>query len=225
MGRRTKKTRILIADDHPIFRAGLIQAISDRGTLVVAGEAADGLEMLEEAARLRPDIIVLDIDLPELDGIEATKRLRKGDSTAEVIFLTMHKDRSYLRAMEPLRVKGYVLKDSAMNEIVECIDTVKKGHSYLSHSLNDLIVSEVGTQSADRLSSIESLSPTERKVLARISDSKTTREIADEMFVSVRTVETHRYNICSKVGIKGSHALLKFAIRNRRRIHTTLAGD
>ena len=132
----------------------------------------------------------------------------------------MHKNRSYLRAMAPLGVKGYVLKDSAMNEIVECIDTVKEGRSFLSHSLNDLIVSEVAETAGNRVASLQGLSPTERKVLARISESRSTREIADEMFVSVRTIETHRYNICSKLGVKGSHALLKFAIRNRNRIRS-----
>ena len=220
--KRTKNTKILIADDHPIFRHGLVQVITKRTDMTVVGEAETGLEVLEAVQIEHPDIIILDIDMPGMDGIETTKNLRQKTIKSKIIFLTMHKNRAILRSMAPLKVKGYVLKDSAMQEIVECIEIVRRGGFYLSHSLNDMIVAEVAPPSATSLTSLESLTPTEKKVLALIAGSKTNIEIAEELFVSVRTVETHRYNICTKLELKGTHALFKFAVRNRATILSNL---
>lgn len=208
----------MIADDHPIFRHGLVQAISKRSDMTIVGEAEDGDQVLKAAGVEDPDVIILDIDMPGMDGIEAAKTLRSGESTAKIIFLTMHKNRAILRAMAPLEVKGYVLKDSAMHEIVNCIDIVRRGGSYLSNSLNDMIVEEVAEPSAGSRSSLDTLTPAETQVLELIADSKTNREIAKTLYVSVRTVETHRYNICTKLGLHGAHALFKFAIGNRSEI-------
>lgn len=216
MAKENSKVRVLIADDHPIFREGLVQIIGKGGNLEVVAAAGNGRDAIEDAIRTKPHIVVLDVAMPEMDGIEAAKKLRAVLPGVEIIFLTMHKNRSILQAMAPLKVKGYVLKDSAMNEIVNCIEIVMSGRSYLSPSLSDLIIGSADGLAATSVQPIlRDLTDAEVKVLRRISESKTTREIADYLNVSSRTIETHRHNICLKLGLTGPHALFKFAVLHK----------
>ena len=214
-----EKTKILIADDHPIFRHGLASVIRRSRDLDVVAEAGDGKEALEMTAERAPEIAILDIDMPEMDGVEAARVIREKHPDTITVFLTMHKDRSVLRSMGSLGVRGYLLKDSAMNEIGTCIRAVLEGGTYISPELQNLDEEPVDEASlAASFTVISGLTKAEKKVLALITESKTNREIADELFVSVRTVETHRYNICAKLSLNGPHALFKFAVNNGQRI-------
>src|SRR5688572_630345 len=173
----------------------------------IVAAVENGLEAIVAVNADPPDVAVLDIDMPQLDGIETAKRIKRARPDIQIVFLTMHRNRSILNSMRRLQVKGYVLKDDAMNEVVKCIETVFAGRSYLSPSLSDLIIEGDGTAAESPSIALKELTESEMKILARIAVSKTTKEIADDLNVSVRTVETHRHNICLKLGLTGPHAL------------------
>ncbi len=214
-----KDITVLVADDHPIFRQGLAALIDKSDKLRLAGEAENGRAAIDLIEDLDPDVVILDIDMPEMDGIEAAREIKDRSIRTVPIFLTMHKDKSILRSLKSLGVKGYVLKDSVLDEIVTCIRAVVAGKTYLSPALNDLILDNVGEPGGlDSFPLIRSLTHAEKRVLCLITDSKTNREIAADLFVTTRTVETHRYNICLKLNLNGAHALFKFALQNRKKI-------
>jgi DNA-binding NarL/FixJ family response regulator len=211
------KLRVLIADDHPIFRKGLIQAINNEGSIDIIGEAGDGNQALQLSEELKPDIIVLDIEMPGLNGLQVADSIIKRQLPVDIVILTMYKEEDMFNEAMDMGVKGYVLKESAVIDIVNSIKTVANGRYYLSPSISDFLVSR-----SDRARSLlkkrpqlENLTTTERKVLRLISENKTSKEIADGLNISYRTVENHRSNICNKLEIHGSHSLLKFAIENK----------
>lgn len=213
---KTNELTVVIADDHPIFREGLAGVVARQDGWTVVGEAPDGAGALALVKSQRVDVAVLDVDMPEMDGIETARAIRTESPSTKIVFLTMHKERSIVRSMAKLGVRGYVLKDSAMGEIVDCIKAVAAGKTYLSPSLSDLMLSTVEFGSDAALTAVISeLTSAEKKVLRLIADSGTSREIAKTLFVSIRTVEKHRYNICQKLGLSGPHALVRFALDNR----------
>lgn len=202
---------VLIADDHPIFRRGLRQIIeTDPGIRVIA-EAEDGeaaLRLLQEHA---PQVAVLDVDMPNRDGFDLMQAIRARRLPVAVIFLTMHKDERIFNKALDIGVTGYVLKDSAITEIIAGIKAVAAGRHYVSPAMSTSLLKRAA-RSAAPPPGADDLTPTERRVLKLIAEYKTSKEIAAELFISVRTVEHHRANISTKLDLKGSHALLKFAL-------------
>lgn len=217
---KTKPIRIVIADDHPIFRRGLAEIVASTRDFSVVGEVENGARALELVEQSSPDVAILDLDMPVLDGIAVAKMIHERRLPVKVIFLTMHRNQSVVRSMNKIGVSGYVLKDAVLDEIVDCIRAVINGEQFLGSGLGQRdssgVPSSIGTSTID---GINELSQTERKVLSEIARSRSNREIARDLFISVRTVETHRYNICSKLHIKGPHALLRFALANKDIIH------
>ncbi|MCA1849472.1 MAG: response regulator transcription factor [Acidobacteria bacterium] len=209
--------RIVIADDHPIFRKGLRQVIETDARLKVIGEADDGLTALEQIRGMQPDVVVLDVDMPNKDGFEVARAVQDERLAVEIIFLTMHKDERFFNAALDLGVKGYVLKDSVVTEIIGGIRAVAAGQNYISPPLSNYIVnrSRRAAALAQQKPGLSDLTPTERRVLNLIAEYKTSREIAGELFISTRTVEHHRANISMKLELQGSHALLKFALEHK----------
>jgi DNA-binding NarL/FixJ family response regulator len=210
------ETKIIIADDHPIFRKGLRLVIEDAGMQVLA-EADDGEEALTLIRKLAPDVAVIDVDMPKLDGFKLARRLRDEKVPVEIVFLTMHKDEDIFNAALDVGVRGYVVKDSAAADIASCIRAVLAGGHYISPSVSSHLMKRTERSTALRRErpGLDKLTPTERLVLRLIAESKTSREIADEMSISPRTVETHRTNISTKLELRGSHALLKFAYEHK----------
>lgn len=211
---------IIIADDHPIFRKGLRQILETDRCLRVVAEAEDGHAALAQIAELKPDVAVLDIDMPGADGFEIAGALREQDSPVAIIFLTMHTDEHIFNTAFDLGVKGYVLKDGAVTEIVKGVKAVAAGENYISPELATFLVRR-GNRAAElrqKKPALALLTPTEQRVLKLIADYKTSPEIADELCISPRTVERHRANICEKLELKGSHALLKFATAHKSQL-------
>ena len=212
--------RILIADDHPVFRAGLRQVIEMSSGLKVVAEAEDGPMALERMREHRPDVAVLDVDMPGMDGFEVVRTLRQEKMTVEVVFLTMHKDEDMFNEAMNLEVKGYVVKESAVPDIVASIRAVFAGAPFISPVLSSYLLHR--TQRVAKLTQekpgIHQLTPTERRILKLLAENKTSREIAGELYVSHRTIENHRANICQKLGLHGTNALLTFAIENKSQL-------
>jgi len=210
----TEKTRILIADDHPIFRSGLRQLIEADGSMSVIAEADDGASALRLIRQHQPDVVVLDLNMPGLSGFEVVASMRDEKLSGEVVLLTMHNEEAMFTKALNLGVRGYVLKDSAANDILSCLHTVRKGENYASAELTKFLFKKASGQSR-AVAGLDSLTPTERRVLKLIAEYLTSREIADQFGVSVRTIENHRNNICAKLDVHGSHALTKFALQHQ----------
>lgn len=214
------KLRVVIADDHPIFRRGLREVIEADAGLSIVGEAEDGAAALKLIKELRPEVAVLDIDMPRLNGFELAKELARLNLPVEVVFLTMHKDEDMFNEALSLGVRGYVLKDSAVTDIAASIRAVARGEHYLSPALSNFILnrSRGAAAFAREHAGLGALTQTERRVLQLIAEHKTSREIAAELSISHRTVENHRNNISHKLNLSGSHALLKFALEHKSQL-------
>ncbi|MBK6772378.1 MAG: response regulator transcription factor [Ignavibacteria bacterium] len=209
------KIRIIIADDHPIFRGGLRQIISADESIEIIGEADNGEKALEIIQELKPDIAVLDIDMPKKTGLDVLRELK--DSSTKIIFLTMYAEEDIFDEAMDFGIKGYVLKDSAVNDIIECILSVNEDNYYISPNVSNLLVNRRNKSKnlIKKNPELGNLTKTERNILRFISENKTSKEIAEVLFLSHRTVENHRTNISNKLNLKGSHSLLKFAIENK----------
>jgi DNA-binding NarL/FixJ family response regulator len=213
----TDEIKIIIADDHPIFRNGLRQLLETESKFKIIGEADNGENALKLITAENPDVAILDIDMPEKDGFEVAQSLFSKSIPVEVIFLTMHRDKKLFNAALNIDVKGFVLKDSAMADLINAVKTVSRGDSFISPQLSTFLI-ELSRQKeslTDDKSAISKLTPTEKKILMMIGNYKTSKDIAAELFISIRTVEHHRSNIALKLDLKGSHALLKFALDHK----------
>ncbi|MBN9688734.1 MAG: response regulator transcription factor [Verrucomicrobia bacterium] len=214
---KTEAIQILVVDDHPIFRKGMIQIIEDDPLLRIVGQAGSAEEALQQLPALPVDVAVVDIDLPGMDGLELSSRLLKRKPPVPVVLLTMHKSEKIFQAALDLGVSAYILKDEAESGIVSGIKCAARGDHYITPTLASLLVNRGrrAAQLRQQTPAVESLTPTERAVLRRIAENKTSREIGAELFISHRTVETHRANICAKLNLSGSHPLLQFALQNK----------
>ncbi len=212
--------KILIADDHPIFRAGLRQVI-ERDTLIkVVAEADNGQQALDSLPECGASIAILDVDMPVMDGLQTAQAIREKRLPVQVIIMTMHKDERFLNAALDLGVKGYLVKDSAATEVINCIRAVDEGGEFVSPQLTSLLLkrSRGAASLLEQKPSLESLSPSERRVLHLVGQYKTSKEIADILCLSVRTIEFHRAKICEKLELKGAHALVKFAAEHQSKL-------
>ena len=197
-------TRIVIADDHKLFRQGLAELFAEEPTLTIVATAADGREALELARRLRPDVIVLDISMPGLDGLQVARAIREEQLPVRVVVLTMHKDAVNVRLALEAGVDGYVLKDDAFEQLAATIATVARGGRVISPAALDGL-SAIGDEGP--------LTPRENEVVALIAAGKSTREIANTLEISVKTVETHRQHIMQKLGFHKAAEIVHYAVR------------
>ena len=208
---------LLIADDHPLLRAGLRQVIATDPGLQIIAEAADGATALQLLAEHQPDVAVLDIEMPNLTGFALLRELRAQHIATAVVFLTMYHEEEMFNEALDLGALGYVLKDSATTDITGAIRAAASGQPYISPAISAYLFNRATRKTAlvQQLPGLNDLTPTERRVLKLIAENKTSKEIAVELFISYRTVENHRANICQKLQLKGSHSLLKFAFDHK----------
>lgn len=208
---------IVIAEDHPVFRRGLAMMISTDSQLNVLADAGSGDEAIELIKEHKPDVAILDVNMPVKTGFDVVRELQSFDLATWFVLLTMHKDEGLFNTALDLGVKGYLLKESAVEEIIAGIKAVAAGENFISPQLATFLFNR-GRRSANLVKqqpSINDLTPTERRVLDLIAEEKTSREIAADLYISHRTVERHRENICTKLDIHGSNVLLKFAIAHK----------
>jgi len=203
---------VLIADDHPIVRSG-IRFVLDKEGFRILHEADNGDIALQLIRQSTPDVVILDVEMPVMDGFAVARAVQEENLSSNLIFMTMHSDeRTFNKAME-YDVRGFVLKENAVTDIVKAIRTVMEGKHYISPSLSDFLMQ--GKKSTPSGADLTVLTPTEQTILKKIAEQKTTKTIAEELFVSPKTVEKHRSNICTKLNLRGAYVLLKFALDNK----------
>ncbi len=208
---------ILLADDHVMFRRGIgriIQSISD---VEVVGEANDGFELIEILKTTSPQLVILDISMPNLRGLEATREIKIIDPEVKVLILTMHKDREYLYHAFAAGAEGYLLKEDADSELISAIDTLKKGGTYISPLLApqmaDLFMEKSRPAGEQAASAGQHLTTREREIIKLIAEGKSSKEVGELLFISSRTVQHHRANIMRKLNVKKTADLVKYAIQ------------
>jgi DNA-binding NarL/FixJ family response regulator len=211
------KIRIVIADDHPVLRSGLAHVIESDPMLKVVAESGDGNAALAEIEALKPDIVVLDADMPKLDGLGTLREIHRRKLPVEVVFLTIHDQEDLFHAAIDLGAKGYILKDSALTEIVKGLRAVAAGQRYWSDAMTShfLMRRNRAQAFAHAHPTLNDLTPSERRILRMIADGKSSKEIADELFIHYRTVENHRTSICGKLDLHGPNTLIRFALQHK----------
>ena len=206
--------RVLLADDHKIVREGLRSLLEKEPGMKVIGEAENGRRALSLARELSPDVVVIDVAMPDLNGIEATRQLMTRSPGVRVVALSMHSDRRFVAEMLRAGASGYLLKDCAFEELAQAIRTVAEDQTYLSPRIAAPVIKDyVNRLSVSYSSAYSTLTPREREVLQLLAEGKTTKEIASRLHISVKTVETHRRKIMGKLDIGSIAELTKYAIR------------
>jgi len=209
------KIKIILADDHRIFRKGLRSLLSERENIEVLAEADNGDEALEAARKYKPEIVLMDIAMPKMDGIEATRQIRERFPDTEVVILSMHAKKAYIDQVLKAGAKGYVLKDSDEENLLSAINTVHNGGYYLDSPIADQVLSDYFRDKSKRELKKQSdpLSEREREVLRLLAEGHSNQEVADTLYISRKTVENHRANIVRKTGAQGQVGLTKYAAR------------
>ena len=209
-----RKIRVMIADDHAIVREGLRLILEANPDIQVVGEASDGRQAVKEAKKIKPQIVIIDIAMPELNGIEATRQLLKEQPSLGVIILSMHHSTEHIFQALQAGAKGFVIKEVAGKEVIRAVWAVYNGHRYLSRQVDEILIEDYlfQRQHIQPNSPLEKLSPREREILQLVVEGKTSSAIAEILFISAKTVETYRSRLMQKLVIKDMASLVKFAI-------------
>jgi two-component system, NarL family, response regulator NreC len=223
-----ERIRVLLADDHELVRNGLVKLLETYKDLMIVGEAGDGVEAIEKTKKLNPDVVVIDLSMPRLSGIEATKVIRKDCPKVGVLVLTMHQNEEYVYQIFKAGAGGYILKDAGKDELATAIRTVAKGEKFFSPRVSEIMVDgylrkaiarDEGTSGNTQGLDI-ALTKREREILILIADGLSNQQIGEKLFISPRTVDTHRTNIMQKLDIHDAGNLVRFAIENGFRTKT-----
>ena len=215
-----RPVKILIADDHPVFRMGLVQLVQADPQFELVGEAADGAAAWELIQRLKPQIALLDIDMPLVDGLALAGRIRDAKLAVAVVILTIHKEETIFDAAMDLGARGYVLKESAILELTSALRSVARGEVFLSPAVSSYLLNRLRRQEqlASAQPGLSQLTPMEVRVLKLVGENRTNDEIARQLFISPHTVHTHRNNIRDKLDLHGARGLLMFALEHKNEL-------
>lgn len=206
----SKKIRVLLADDHSVVRQGFRMILGAQADMEIVGEAGNGREAISMSEQLHPDVVVMDVAMPELNGIEATRRIMESAPHTRILALSMHKDSVYVREILRAGARGYLLKDSIDVDLLAAVRAVAKGEGYLSPAVSDSVLSDYRKHVTDPL---DLLSSREREVLQLIAEGKTNKDIATSLNLSVYTVDAHRGRIMEKLNLHSTSELVRFAVR------------
>jgi DNA-binding NarL/FixJ family response regulator len=218
MAKSAKKLRILLADDHELVRRGIRELLRVRRGFTIVGEASNGQEAVEKSTRLKPDVAIVDISMPGLDGLQATRQIRDASPTTEVIVLTMHESDQMVRRVLDAGALGYVLKSDLATHLVGAVKDVSAGKLFLTPRVSDIVLKgflKNGNQAEPRENSRTRPTPREVQVIRQLAEGKANKEIAAELGITTRTVETHRAKIMLKLGVHSLAELIHYAIRNK----------
>jgi DNA-binding NarL/FixJ family response regulator len=205
--------RILIADNHTLFSQGVRSLAEQQPDFEIVGEASDGREAVARARELRPDVVLMDVVMPGLNGLDATRQIRKETPETRVLALSMHTDKRYVLGMLEAGASGYLAKDSAFDEVARALRVVAGGHVYLAPAIAGLVVEGYARRASQPVATPAVLSSREREVLQLLAEGCTSREIARQLHISVKTVETHRRNMLAKLELDTLADLVRYAIR------------
>jgi len=207
----SQKIRILLADDHAVVRQGFKLILGGQPDMEIVGEAGNGREAVELAEKLRPDVAVIDVAMPELNGIEATRRMRELTPRTRVLALSMHKDSVYVREILRAGARGYLLKDSPAGDLVLAVRAIASGEGYISPAVSNAVLDDYRRHVTNP---VDLLTSREREVLQMLAEGKTNKEIAGVLNLSVYTVDAHRGRIMEKLNLHSINELVRFAVRN-----------
>lgn len=214
MNQQTHVIRILLADDHRLFRSGLQSLLAKQPGIQIVGEADDGASAVRQVVELKPDIVLMDISMPQLNGIEATRQIAYQTPTTRVVILSMHTDRRFVIESLKAGARGYLLKDTAIEELLAAIRSIMSNQVYLSSRITNIVVEDYVQLAKDSVPTVFTLlSAREREVLQMVAEGKNTKAIAGYLNVSVKTIETHRKQVMDKLGLRTVAELTKYAIR------------
>jgi DNA-binding NarL/FixJ family response regulator len=211
------KIKLIIADDHPMMRSGVKSVLLRNEQIEIVAEAKDGEEAYNSIIKFKPDIALIDVEMPKMTGLEIARRLSSEKIETKIIFLTMYKDEDMFNEAMDVGAFGYVLKENAVEDVLESVKVVAEDGYYISPMISGYLISRLNKRNtlSQKTPSINDLTKSERTILKHISLEKTTQQIADELHISYKTVENHRNNISKKLNLSGTHSLVKFAINNK----------
>lgn len=208
---QSKRTRILLADDHAVVRHGFRRILDAQQDMEVVGEVSNGREAVEQSAAIQPDVVIMDVTMPELNGIEATRRIADQVPRTRILALSMHRDSVYVREILRAGARGYLLKDSSEADLISAVRAVAQGEGYLSPAISEAVLSDYRKHVTNP---VDLLTSREREVLQLVAEGKTNKEIANSLNLSVYTVEAHRGKIMEKLNLHSASEMVRFAIRN-----------
>ena len=216
----TNKTRLFIADDHPVVLDGIKMTFEREPGFEIIGTASDGIQTVKNVKKLDPDILLMDIGMPLMRGMDAAQELRSWNKDIRIVIYTMYSDREYVRALFRIGINGYVLKHESMQDLVRAVKVVRDGGTYLSNAINNLLREEMDKMVTGDLSAVrgpedgmKKLTAREKEIFVLLADGMTSREIAKHLFISHKTVETHKYNLMEKLGVESIAQLTKIAAK------------
>jgi len=208
------KIKVLVVDDHQLFREGIVNLLFSAENIEVVAQAEDGIDAIEKAKHYKPDVVLLDITMPRMNGIETTKKLKSLMPKIKIVSLSMHSEKQYVKGVLEAGADGYLLKNCTNRQLTEAIQSGFDGKKYLSEDITGMVISGYLDPSGSETTEYENLSVREKEIFHLFAEGKSTREISELLFISVKTVNTHKQNILEKLDLKSNTELVKYALKN-----------